>query len=334
MMLALAQGLCGRDGWAPDRVGAVWWWASMAAVVVLLLVDLLAHRRSRTVEAGEALLWSAVWVGAGVLFGVVVWVGLGRDAGVTYFAGYLLEKTLSLDYVFVFAQVFALFSVPEPVRHRVLFWGVLVALVLRFGLVMAGMRVLEAVSWVAVPFGSVLLVGAVQVWQDWRLPAGGGLPLRWMNYLVPVVPVFLGARLTVQHRGRRAITMSGVVLLVILGVDVVFAVDAVAAVLAITSDGFLVWTANAFAVLGLHSLYFGLAVLVRRFRYLRPALAVLLVFAGVELMLSETLVGRPPVVVNLGVVVVVLVVAVIGSALTSRHGRALGGARETSSRRW
>ncbi|MFY1593143.1 TerC family protein [Micromonospora sp. WMMD737] len=202
----------------------------------------------------------------------------------------------------------------------------LAALVLRFGFIMAGTRVLEAVSWVAVPFGAVLLLSAVQVWRGWRLPAGGGRAVKLLSRLVPVVPLFLGVRLTVRNRGRRAVTMAGVVLLVILGVDVVFAVDAVAAVLAITDDAFLVWAANAFAVLGLHSLYFGLAVLVRRFRYLRAALAALLVFAGVELMLSETPVGRPPVAVNLGIVVVSLTAAIVGSVLTARHAPASGDA--------
>ncbi|MEV5769441.1 TerC family protein [Micromonospora sp. NPDC052213] len=289
----------------------------------MLAVDLLSHRDNHVIELREALVWSGVWITAGLTFGLVVWLWRGGDPAVAYFSGYLLEKALSVDNVFVFALLFGYFRVPAGYQHKVLFWGVVGALAFRLAFIFAGAALLERLAWAGIALGAFL------VWTGWRLAVRGepdvepdrNVAVRLFRRLVPTEPRYHGGRFTVRVDGRRSATVLLVALIAIEATDVVFAIDSVAAILAITTDTFLVWTATAFAVLGLRSLYFCLAGLLRHFSYLRYGLAVLLAFAGAKLILAETPVGKLPVWLTLAVVVLTLSVAIGWSVLAARRER-------------
>ncbi|WP_218106132.1 TerC family protein [Micromonospora citrea] len=289
----------------------------------MLAVDMFSHRDDHVIELREALVWSGVWISAGLSFGLVVWLWRGGEPAGAYFSGYLLEKALSVDNVFVFALLFGYFRVPAGYQHKVLFWGVVGALAFRLVFILAGAQLLERLAWAGV------VLGAFLIWTGWRLAVRGepdveperNLAVRLFRRMVPTEPRHHGGRFTVRIGGRRRATLLLVALVAIEATDVVFAIDSVAAILAITTDTFLVWTATAFAVLGLRSLYFCLAGLLRHFGYLRYGLALLLAFAGVKLILAETPVGKLPVWLTLAVVVLTLSVAIGWSVLAARRER-------------
>ncbi|MFC3502225.1 TerC family protein [Micromonospora krabiensis] len=305
-----------------------WAWAAVTVVIaVMLAVDVFSHRDNHVIELREALVWSGIWIGAGVLFGVLIWVWGGGEPAVAYFSGYLLEKALSVDNVFVFALLFGYFRVPPGYQHKVLFWGVIGALAFRLIFIFAGAELLERLAWAGIVLGGFL------IWTGYRLAVRGepdvdpehNVVVRLFRRVVPTDPGYHGDRFTVRLGGRRKATLLLVALVAIEATDVVFAIDSVAAILAITTHTFLVWTANAFAVLGLRSLYFCLAGLLRHFGYLRYGLALLLAFAGVKLILAETPVGKLPLWLTLAVVVVTLSVSVGWSVLSARRERVRAG---------
>ncbi|MFF5180815.1 TerC/Alx family metal homeostasis membrane protein [Micromonospora sp. NPDC000316] len=302
----------------------LWAWVAVGAVIIVLLaVDLVSHRDSHVIELPEALLWSAAWIGAGLLFGLGVWWGLGGDAAIAYYSGYLLEKALSVDNVFVFALLFGYFRVPSGYQHKVLFWGVVGALAFRLLFIVAGAELLERLAWAG------FVLGAFLIWTGWRLAVRGepdvdpdhNVVVRLFRRVVPTAARYHGDHFTARVDGRRVATLLLVALVAIEATDVIFAIDSVAAILAITTNIFLVWTATAFAVLGLRSLYFCLAGLLRHFGYLRYGLALLLAFAGLKLILAETPVGKLPIWLTLAVVVLTLAVAVGASVLAARRTR-------------
>ncbi|MER7459545.1 TerC family protein [Micromonospora sp. NPDC126480] len=302
----------------------LWGWAAVGAVIaVMLAVDVLSHRDNHVIELREAITWSAVWITAGLVFGVVVLLWLGGEPAGAYYSGYLLEKALSVDNVFVFALLFRYFRVPEEFQHKVLFWGVVGALAFRLVFIFAGAHLLDRLAWAGLGLGAFL------IWTGWRLAVRGepevdpgrNIAVRLFRRLVPTDARYHGGRFTARVDGRRHATLLLVALVAIEGTDVVFAVDSVAAILAITTDTFLVWTATAFAVLGLRSLYFCLAGLLRHFGCLRYGLAVVLAFAGVKLILAETPVGKVPVWLTLAVVVVALSTSILWSVVDLRRTR-------------
>ncbi len=305
-----------------DFAVPLWAWLALGcAIAVMLAVDLLAHRDDHEIGFREASLWSAFWIVLAVGFGGVVAVAWGGEAAATYFSAYLIEKALSVDNVFVFALVFTAFSVPARYQHRVLFWGVLGALGMRLVLIFAGASLLETFFWTAYVFGAFL------VWTGWRMAFHHAEPdpernlvVRLLRRVVPVSPEHHGNRFVVRAGGRRAVTLLFVALVAIEATDLVFAIDSVAAVLAITTNTFIVWASIAFAVLGLRALYFCLAGLRSRFVHLHYGLAALQGVAGLKLILSETPVGKLPVGLTLGIIVVVLAAAVVSSLRASRDG--------------
>ncbi|MDG4757908.1 TerC family protein [Micromonospora sp. WMMD710] len=305
----------------------LWAWAAVGAVIaVMLAVDVLSHRDNHVIGLREALLWSAVWVGAGLLFGLVVWFGLGGDPAIAYYSGYLLEKALSVDNVFVFALLFGYFRVPDGYQHKVLFWGVVGALGFRLLFIFAGAELLERLTWAGV------VLGAFLIWTGWRLAVRGepdvapdrNPVVRLFRRVVPTDARYHGDRFTARVDGRRVATLLLVTLVAIEATDIVFAIDSVAAILAITTNTFLLWTATAFAVLGLRSLYFCLAGLLRHFAYLRYGLALVLAFAGAKLILAETPVGKLPIWLTLAVVVLSLAASIGASVVAARRPRAAG----------
>ena len=303
-----------------DFTVPLWAWLALGgAIAVMLAIDLLAHRDDHEIGFREAALWSVAWIAVATAFGGVVAVVWGGEASATYFSAYLIEKALSVDNVFVFALVFTAFAVPARYQHRVLFWGVVGALGMRLALIFVGAGLLETFFWTAYVFGAFL------IWTGWRMAFHDVEPdpernvlVRLMRRVVPVSPRFHGNRFTVREGGRRAATLLLVALVAIEATDLVFALDSVAAVLAITTNTFLVWASIAFAVLGLRALYFCLAGLMRRFVHLHYGLAVLLGVAGVKLILSETPVGKLPVWLTLLIIVGVLAVSIASSLRATR----------------
>ncbi|MCV7149922.1 TerC family protein [Mycolicibacterium pyrenivorans] len=303
----------------------LWGWVALsAAIAVMLAVDLFMHRDNHVIGFREAAVWSAIWIAAGLGFGVIVWWAYGGDVAGTYYAGYLIEKALSVDNVFVFALIFTYFSVPDRYQHKVLFWGVVGALLFRLVFIFVGAELLAAFFWTAYTFGAFLLYTAYKMafQHDKELQPDENLLVRLVRRVVPIDPNYHGDRLFTRVKGKRVATLLFVVLIAIEATDLIFAIDSVAAVLAITTSTFIVWTANAFAVLGLRSLYFCLSGLLRRFTHLHYGLAFLLAFAGLKLILSETPVGKLPIPVTLGVIVVTLTVSIVWSLLATRSADA------------
>jgi tellurite resistance protein TerC len=270
----------------------LWAWAAVsAAIVAMLLVDLLGLRSNgpHVVSVREAAVSSAVWVAIGLGFGVLLWLVQGGDRAGQYFAGYLVEKSLSVDNIVVFALLFSYFAVPAALQRTVLLWGVVGALVLRLVFVIAGAALLDRFAWMVYLFGAFLVVTGVRMARGTenhsdpsRNPA-----LRLLGRVVPVTGEYRGTRFLVREAGRRVATPLLAVLVVVETTDVLFAVDSIPAVFAVTRDPFLVFTSNAFAILGLRALYFLLGDLVGRFRYLTLGLSVVLVLVGLKMIGSH-----------------------------------------------
>lgn len=306
---------------ALDFAVPLWVWLAFGAgIVALLAVDLVMHRDDHVVGMREAAIWSGVWVAAALAFGVVVWTWQGAEAAGAFYSAYLIEKALSVDNVFVFALIFGHFAIPERYRHRVLFWGVIGALGFRLVFIFVGAGLLEAFFWTA------FVLGAFLIWTGWHMAFRHDRPtdpernpvVRMMRRVIPVDTRIHGGAFLTRINGRRTGTLLLVALVAIETTDLVFAIDSVAAVLAITTNTFIVWASIALAVLGLRSLYFCLEGLLRRFVHLHYGLAFLLAFAGIKLILSETPVGKLPVWLSLSVIAATLAIAVVASLRATR----------------
>lgn len=312
-----------------DFAVPVWAWLALGAgIVVMLAIDLFLHRDDHVVSFREAAIWSAIWIAAGLGFGLIMWWWQGGDVAATYYSAYLIEKALSVDNVFIFALIFGYFAVPDRYQHRVLFWGVIGALLMRLVFIFVGSALLEAFFWTAYVFGVFL------VYTGWKLAfrhdaptdPGNNVMVRLMRRVMPVLGEYEGNRFITRVNGRRAATLLLVALVAIESSDLIFAIDSVAAVLAITTNTFIVWASIAMAVLGLRALYFCLAGLLRRFVHLHYGLAFLLVFAGAKLILSETPVGKLPVWLSLSVIILTLAISIAWSLMATRKDGAGPGA--------
>lgn len=314
---------------------SIWLWIGFVALVLFLLaLDLgVFNRKAHVVSAGEALGWTALWIALALLFNAAVYylyehhllgVGLeighpldGRQAALQFFTGYLIEKSLSLDNIFVIALIFAYFGVPLRHQHRLLFWGVLGALVLRGLMIIAGVALINRFSWMVYVLGALLLVTAVKmlVARHDNLDSERNPLVRLARRFYPVSDDTESGRFFTRVDGHRIITPLLLALLVIESTDVLFAVDSIPAIFAVTRDPFIIFTSNVFAILGLRSLYFVLASALERFRYLKMSLAFILAFVGVKMILAHQ---HPiPTMISLAVIAGILVVGVIASVL---HG--------------
>jgi tellurite resistance protein TerC len=297
----------------------VWVWAAFAAFVVAMLVlDLLVlHRRAHQVALREAAVWSAVWVTIGLGFGGLLWLWQGSGTAQAYLAGYLIEKSLSLDNIFVFAVIFAAFAIPARYQHRVLMLGIVGALVMRAVFIMAGVRLLESFHPVIYFFGAILLVAAVKMLRSEPDPQPErNLAVRALRRIVPTTERLHGQRFLVRDGTRLLATPLLLALLVIETTDVIFAVDSIPAILAVTTDPFVVYTSNVLALLGMRALYFLVAGATAQFRYLRPGLAVILAAVAAKLLLADVY-TVPPWASPAFIIAVLAVVAV----LSVRHAR-------------
>ena len=297
----------------------LWGWAAVLGLILAMLaVDLLAHRKAHVIGVREAASWSAFWVVLGIGFGVFVTVRYGGEYGQQYFAGYVIEKSLAVDNVFVWAIIFAAFAVPREFQHRVLFLGVLGALVMRGVLIALGASLISAFHAVLYLFGAFLVLTGYRMLRkrDEHIDPEASRTLRLFRRLVPMTDRYVGQRLLVRHRGVLMATPLLAVLVLVEVTDLVFAVDSIPAIFAVTDEAFLVFTANAFAILGLRAMYFLLADLIHRFVYLKLGLSVVLMWVGVKLLLIDVV--KIPTALALGVVVVVITAAVTASLVVTR----------------
>lgn len=269
----------------------VWVWATIVAVIVaMLLVDLLVfHKDAHKVTMREAAISSAVWVTIGLSFGLIMLAWHGGEAAGQYYAGYLIEKSLSIDNIFVFALLFSYFAVPATLQHRVLFWGVLGALVFRALFIAAGAALLDRFSWTIFVFGAFLVYTGIKMARhgDTQVEPDHNPVVKMVRKAIPITSDYRGTHFFVREAGKRFGTPLLVVLVAIETTDIIFAVDSIPAIFAVTSDPFIVFTSNAFAILGLRALYFLLADAMGRFAYLKVGLAAVLVFVGAKMLISE-----------------------------------------------
>jgi tellurite resistance protein TerC len=294
-----------------------WVWAAFAVVVLaMLLIDLLVvHREAHAVSTKEAAIESAIWISIGLAFGLVLLAWQGGDAAGEYYAGYLIEKSLSIDNVFVWALVMSYFGVPQEYQFRVLFWGIFGALVLRALFIFGGVAILERFHWVIYVFGAFLLFTAIRLLRPTHddVHPEDNFILRMVDKVVPSTPEYDGQKLFTRVNGRRLATPLFAVLVVVESSDVIFAVDSIPAILAVSREEFIVFSSNAFAILGLRALYFLLADLRNKFQYLQQGLAVVLAFVGIKMLISEWY--HMPTFLSLAVIAVVLTVAIGASIM-------------------
>lgn len=289
-------------------------------VVIMLALDLgVFHRGHRPVRVREALFWTGFWIALALLFNLGVYYVRGRQDGLEFLAGYLLEKALSIDNIFVFIMVFRYFRVPGEYQHKVLFWGILGALIMRAIFIFAGVALIHIFHPIIYVFGALLVYTGIKMAteHDNQIDPEHNPVLRWFKRHVPVTHEFHGSNFFILREGRRWATPLFVVLLFIEMTDVLFAVDSIPAVLAITTDPFIVYTSNIFAILGLRSLYFALAGVMLLFRYLNYGLSLILVFVGVKMLISGYY--KIPIGVSLGAIAAILLISIAASLLRDRH---------------
>jgi tellurite resistance protein TerC len=297
----------------------VWLWGAFNVfVVAMLAVDLFVfHREAHEVRAREAAAWSVVWVTLALLFGGGVYLWMGPAAGLEYFTGYVIEKALSVDNIFVFVLIFSTFRVPAKYQHRILFWGVLGALVMRGVMIAAGAYLIEQFHWMLYVFGAFLVFTGIRMAKqdEHDVDLTTNPVLRLVQRLVPVTPGYHGQRffVRVDHGGvsRLAATPLFVVLALVETTDLIFAVDSIPAIFAVTQDPFVVYSSNVFAILGLRALYFLLADVIQRFHYLKTGLSVVLVFVGIKMLIADVI--EVPIGLSLAVIVTVLAAATAAS---------------------
>ena len=315
---------------------SLWLWAGFNLfILAMLALDLgVFHRKSHEVSLKEAVTWSAVWVTLALLFNNGLYFFRGPDPAIEFFTGYLIEKSLSVDNIFVIALIFSYFAVPAVYQHRVLFWGILGALVMRAVFILVGSALLAAFHWILYVFGAFLLFTGVKMalMRDTEIHPEQNPVILLVRRLVPVTASYQEGHFFVRQAGRWAATPLFLVLAVVETTDLVFAVDSIPAIFAVTQDPFIVYTSNVFAILGLRSLYFLLAGVMGKFRYLKLGLSAVLVFVGIKMMLVDLY--KIPSPVSLAVIAALLAVAIVASLVKSRReergfptGSAAGGSR-------
>ena len=310
----------------------LWVWLTLTAAIVAMLVAdlLLVHRTAHVITIKEAAIESTIWISIGLAFGIVMLLWQGGQAGGEYYAGFLIEKSLSVDNVFVWAVIFSFFAVPREYQFRVLFWGIFGALVLRAIFIFAGIELIERFDWILYVFGVFLLYTAWKIArhdESKQVDYNNNIAMRAVRRLVPTTDEYDGQKLFTRRNAKLFATPLFAVLVLIEVTDVVFAVDSVPAVLAVSREPFIVFASNAFAILGLRSLYFLLGGMQGRFRYLNLGLGVILAFVGIKMLL----IGDPfgvhlPIYVSLGFIALVLTVTIVASMRADKrdHERSLG----------
>jgi tellurite resistance protein TerC len=292
-----------------------WHWPVLIGVLAaLLLVDILViHRKAHVVHTKEAAIESAAWISVGLLFGLVMLWEFGGAAAGEYMGGYLIEKSLSVDNVFVWAVLFAHFKVPAQYQHRVLFWGIFGALAMRLGFIFAGVAIINSFKFTLILFGLFLLYSGIKLLQthDEGFDPSDSRAMRIFHRFIPSTDQLDGQKMFTRVNGRRMATPLLAVLVMVEITDVIFAVDSVPAVLAVTGEQYIAFASNAFAILGLRALYFLLADMRDRFQYLQTGLGVILAFVGVKMTISYW--WHMPIAASLSIIALILTVSIVAS---------------------
>ncbi len=310
---------------------SIWLWVGFLGLVFTLLgLDLgVFHRKSHAVSVKEAAIWSVVWISISLLFNLAIYFYWNifvpessysnSEAALAFFTGYLIEKSLSVDNIFVFVLLFTFFAVPAAYQHRVLFWGILGALIMRGALIAVGAALLKEFHWIIYVFGAFLIYTGFRMasQKDEKLnPDQNGL-IKFLRKVMPVTDTYEGDKFFIRRAGKLMATPLLVVLLVVESTDLIFAVDSIPAIFAVTQDPFIVFTSNVFAILGLRSLYFLLAGVMDKFHYLKLGLSVILVFVGIKMVIVDFF--KIPVLLSLGVIATVLTISIVASLLRAKR---------------
>jgi tellurite resistance protein TerC len=284
-------------------------------VLIMLGIDLFVHRKDHTVGMKEALIWSAIWTIIALAFNVLVYFWLGSKLALEFFTGYLIERTLSVDNLFVFLLIFSYFAVPSQYQRKVLFWGIFGALIMRAIFIAAGLTLINMFHWVIYVFGLFLIYTGIKMarHQEEEIHPEKNVVIKLFRKMMPVTKNYVEGKFFTRVDGRLFSTPLFVVLLVVETSDVIFAVDSIPAILAITRDPFIVYSSNVFAILGLRALYFAIAGLMQIFHHLNYGLCVILIFVGVKMLVSS--VFEIPSLVALGVITLVLILSIVASLI-------------------
>lgn len=289
-------------------------------IIVMLAIDLgVFNRKDHEVSVKEGLAWSAVWITLALAFNVGVYFWKGQEVAIQFFTGYLVEKSLSIDNIFIFLQVFAYFSVPAVYQHKILFWGVFGAIVMRAIFIFLGVALISKFHWIIYVFGAFLVITGLKMAfsKNKKIHPEKNPVIRLMKRFIPLSNDYEGGRFFVRRKGMVLATPLALVLIVIETTDIIFAVDSIPAILAITTDPFIVYSSNLFAIMGLRALFFALAGMIKRFHYIHYALAAILAFVGIKMLVSEFY--KLPSLAALAVIAVILALSMIASAIWARN---------------
>ena len=290
-------------------------------VLLMLALDLgVFHRKSSVIKVKEALIWTCVWVFMAFLFNVFIYYQMGQEKAFEFFTGYLIEKSLSVDNIFVIILIFSYFNVPSSYQHKVLFWGILGALVLRVVFILAGVELIHKFHWLIYIFGAFLIYTGIKIVTqgDVKLDPDKNPLVKLVRKFFPVTEHFEGDNFFVRRDNKLWATPLFIVVVVIEATDLIFAVDSIPAILSISDDAFIVYTSNVFAILGLRSLYFALAGIEKYFVYLKYALSAILVFIGAKMCLADII--KIPIEVSLAFIILTLAMAVLASMALQPKG--------------
>ncbi len=290
------------------------WAGFIAFVLFMLALDLLVfHRQAHEIKLKEALTWSVVWIGLALTFNVGIYLFQGRQPALEFLTGYLLEKSLSVDNIFVFLLIFSYFKIPHKYQHEVLFWGILGALIMRAAFIAGGISLINHFHWVIYIFGAFLIFTGIKMAaeKDKEIHPEKSPVLYFFGKIMPVDKNYVGEKFFIREGGKWLATRLFVVLLIVETSDILFAVDSIPAILAITRKPFIVYTSNVFAILGLRALYFAVAGVMEIFHYLHYGLSVILVFVGVKMLLAD--IYKIPIGISLGVIAFILLVSILAS---------------------
>jgi tellurite resistance protein TerC len=295
----------------------VWFWVGFNTFVLILLVlDLgVFHRRAHSIGVKEALLWTSFWISLALGFNLGIYLLYGSEPALAFLTGYLVEESLSVDNLFVMALIFSYFKVPQQYQHRVLFWGIMGAIIMRAGMIFVGVSIIDRFHWAIYLFGAFLILTGIRMalQDEMHIEPEKNPVVRAARRIIPVTPTYREGKFFVRESGRLMATPLFIVVLMVEVTDLVFAVDSIPAILGITTDPFIVYTSNVFAILGLRSLYFALAAILGIFHYLKFGLSLILIFIGVKMVCEGMF--HIPIGIALGVVATILAGSIFASIL-------------------
>ena len=299
---------------------SIYWWAGFNVfILIMLALDLgVFHRKSKEIAVKEAFLWTGLWITLAFAFNIIVYYTLGEDKAFEFFTGYLIEKSLSVDNIFVIILIFSYFKVPQAYQHKVLFWGILGALVMRGAFIFVGVELIHKFHWLIYIFGAFLIYTGIKIVKsgDMTIDPGKNPLIRFAKRFFSVTEDFVKDRFFVKIDGRIWATPLFLVLILIESTDLIFAVDSIPAILAISDDAFIVYTSNVFAILGLRSLYFALAGIEKYFAYLKYGVSAILIFVGIKMAIVDFY--KIPIEISLAFIFIALSLATLASMLFTK----------------